>query len=52
VQSLEPPTYDEGNSWPSLASEVVSIRTETNHLGVLSETGVTQWITAALAADK
>jgi hypothetical protein len=51
VQSLEPPTYDAGNAWSDLASEVVKIRSETNHLGVLSETGVTQWVSAALAAD-
>jgi amino acid adenylation domain-containing protein len=51
VQSREPPTYDSGATWPELAADVVVLRVDTDHLGVLSETGVTQWIDAALSSD-
>lgn len=49
VQSREPPTYDGGRSWGELAASVKVLRAETDHLGVLTETGVTQWLPAALA---
>jgi amino acid adenylation domain-containing protein len=49
VQSSDLPTYDSGRTWPELASEVLLLRVDTDHPGVLSETGVTQWAHSALS---
>lgn len=51
VQSREPPTYDSGRSWSELATDVTPLRVDTDHVGVLAETGVTQWAHAALSID-
>jgi thioesterase domain-containing protein len=51
VQSREPPAYENGRTWQELAPAVTLLRVDTDHLGVLSETGVTQWLHAALSSD-